>query len=647
LYYFICENKDGLPNIIQAADDFNLKPWRLKVLPAYDKAKDLRAWKEAQNMEGVLVACGERAARVVFDDYQAKLNKYRRLKEANRRCLSDPSKRKEFFKDLSSGHVVGRLRGFPIGKAVVIDIETNGLNPWAEDAKILSISISTSSNSYAIVTLSELQDWLALVQPELIIGHNLKFDMVWLAKFGIDISQYPIYDTMVVEHLTDENRPKSLESLIFRYTGFPNYWSNIDVTKLEEAELGLVHRYNGWDTAATFAVWEKQKFDKSALFNYEMGKLKALAKVELSGMKVDRDLLTKKMKEAEGEVFLANEEIRKEVPKLNPNSGQQIGKHLYEKLGIQPRWTDKGKYRTDNETLEIIQKEHNVPFLNSIISLRQYSKLLSTYYENINKFCDRDNFLHGNFNQAQVVTGRLSSSGTINFQNIPARNSQSVESLFCSRYNNGKIVKIDFSQMELRLLADLSHDKNMLEAFKKGEDFHEATAKNLGISRADAKTINFKIVYGGGTKEQEDAWFRSYPEAKKWREQTINYYKRYGHVKSPLGRIRHVKQSYKESFKEKLHKERQSHNSIIQGMASDLTMIALQLILAKPYNCINTIHDSIILDQPASFDVFDEEIIRNICEKEVSVYLKQHFGYQMEVPLRVDISIGFNWGECA
>jgi DNA polymerase-1 len=218
-----------------------------------------------------------------------------------------------------------------------------------------------------------------------------------------------------------------------------------------------------------------------------------------------------------------------------------------------------------------------------------------------------------------------------------------VESLFCSRFDQGRFVKIDFSQMELRILADLSGDEGMLEAFREGKDFHQATADRMDISRFNAKTLNFKIVYQGGSRDETERWFAAYPKARAWVQKQINIFKRKQSVESPLGR-RRILGPQKQNFKDRLHQERQAVNSIIQGMASDLTMVAL-ILLAEKYIVVNTIHDSILIDHNG-FDVCDENMMRDICENEVPKKLKEWFGYEIKCPLKVDIAAASNWGEC-
>jgi len=604
-----------------------------------------------------IFACGINVIRAVNNNWDAKLNTFRRSGNSIYN-VSNPLQKTDFLSDLETTNIElfpKNLNEFAGQEDfIVLDIETTGFYPWQSNSKIISISLSDGTKDIYVGSFKDLNNINHKFKDKKLIGHNLKFDLMWLKYFGIDLTSHVLYDTMVAEHLINENLDKGLDDLVFRYTNLRNYWKNINYNNLEK-DLDSTYLYNACDIYATRAVWQEQKKLKFSreLFSFEMNKLKALLDVQLNGMLVNRGLLAVKTAEARRIAKKAFEHIKLEMPDLNINSGPQLRTYFYETKGYPVSFkTDKGNPAVNADAIDKISKDYPDDIVAREIGiLRSNMKLVKTYYTNIFNNLDSKGFLHGNFNQASVVTGRLSSSGGVNFQNIPARDASAVESLFESRFPGGSICKFDYSQMELRLLADLSKDKAMLKAFNSGEDFHTATAKALGIDRQAAKTTNFRIVYGGGSEAEKENWFKAYPEAKAWVDKTIGEWRRRGISESPLGRTRHIQYSNKDSWNEQRHKERQSFNSIIQGMASDLTLIGLVLLhKCKDLNyvLINTIHDSILADIPELSGSEDSRIhyIKDVLENDVPKAVEKWFGYKLTVPLKVDCSFGKSWGSC-
>lgn len=626
-------------SIMDGSRILGIDDWEVYSIPeSLNKAKDFRKWYSS--LEGDFIfACGEKAIRIVTDDYNAKLNKYRRFETNDFYCCVDANDRAGFLKDIRSTKLNTDNVDYK-EEVYSLDLETSCLYPWDERAKILAISVNGKQ--------VKLEDLGNLPTNAIIIGHNLKFDLLWLKRFGLDLSFYELYDTMIAEHLIDENSSKGLEDLIFKYTNFQNYWHSIDLSNISNYNLEIINEYNNLDSAITYLVAQKQiEVLKSSisqeLFKFEMDKLRTLLQIEYTGMKVDRQRLLDKMKQSRQNL----EEMSKSIHKIgiNINSGKQVGRYLYETLSLPAEYTDKGQYKTDGETLEKLNKSTQSEFLSMIVKYRYTNKLFSTYYTNILNKLDNKDLVHSNFNQAQVVTGRLSSSGGLNFQNLPARNKEDVESLFISRYKNGTIVKLDFSQMELRILADLSKDKNMLEAFNSGKDFHQATADLMGMERHAAKTLNFKIVYQGGSRQETDAWFKAFPSARFWIELKKEEFYNDLKVVSPIGRTRHFSE-IKENIADRFHQERQACNSVIQGLASDITLLACWLLYLNEYKIINTVHDSIILDME-KWEENDKMFLEMLCEDEVKNQLEKKFNYKMVCPLKIDVQISNkSWGDC-
>lgn len=630
---FVIQKKtpERLSSIMDLARKYSIFPYEVVELgDAPLKAKVGRKWKEENIKEGDCVfACGLNPIKVISDNYDAKLNKYRRYQN----YVSDPENRVDFFSDFSSDSVKCAPDFSP--NIWFLDIETNGLNAFAKDAKILNIAINGK-------TVAEFPD----EDPALIVGHNLKFDLIWLKRFGVDLTKCELYDTMIAEHLIDENGKKGLDDLIFKYTTLDNYWHHIDFTK--EIEVNTLSKYNEMDTIATYMVWEKQSklLTDMTLMSFEMMKLKSLLEIELNGMKTDCSLLNEKLLLANSEKNSLETELKKTYPKMNFNSGPQLRYYLYTEKGYEiEEYTEKGNPSVDNKVLQTLSEKYPEDILlRDLSKLRTTSKIISTYYENINALVDNEAFLHGNFNQAQVVTGRLSSGGGINFQNIPARNKDAVETLFVSRYGkDGEIIKIDYSQLELRVLAELSRDRNMVAAFFSGVDLHTRTSELLGIDRQKAKTMNFRIVYGGGTREETEAWFNAYPGAKQWIDEQVAFYYQNGYTKSLTGRIRHLPPP-SDDWSEMKHIERQAVNSIVQGLASDITQMAIHKLLKMGFCVINTVHDSILIDILKGKE--DVSLLKLVCETFPIEYMDLTFNYKWECPLEVVIERGDSWGGC-
>jgi len=562
------------------------------------------------------------------------------------------------------------LASFPFaalkeGSPLSLDIETSGFNPYAANAQIHSVCLALDYDVAYVGSFAEFKELytlLAQMVPDLtIVGQNLKFDMLWLEAFGINCSTWEIRDTMVREFMRDENVAKSLDTLILRHLPFfTNYWAGFNYDRLGSGkplsvpELSTLYTYNGYDSCATLAVYDVQKVDDGRLEQFEMMKLKMLLKIETNRVHIDRVLLKKKKTQTKRSITKLEKTITKYLVSigkqdLNFNSSTQLRQHFFEDMGYTPVcMTPKGNPATNEEAIEALQRVHpDDVLLASLVESRAQSKLLATYYENIDAQCkDNDSpLIRCNYNQARVVTGRLSSDSP-NLQNIPSRDKEAVKSLFTSRFDNGVILEADYSQMELRMLADLSNDTAMMEAFDSNEDFHTSTANALGVSRQEAKTINFKIIYGGGSKAQTDMWFKAYPKAKAYMDLRKREWKQYEDVESLFGHRRHLGTCRGLSWAENGHKERQAVNFPVQCVSAQITCLAIHLIMEQfpPLLICNTVHDSIIIDVPSDINVVElAGYIQRIMEHEVVEWMYKELQYDVIVPLKADITCGPSW----
>ena len=397
--------------------------------------------------------------------------------------------------------------------------------------------------------------------------------------------------------------------------------------------------------------------------NFDRPLIAVLQKMEEEGIKVDANALLRLKVEFEAEIKKYEEEIYTLAgEKFNIGSPKQIGEILFDKMGIKPKKTAKGSYKTDAETLEMLAEEYELP--QKILDWRSFAKLKSTYTDSILKVLDKNSRVHTTFNQIVVNTGRLASSNP-NLQNIPVRTKEGrkIREVFVA--NDGyKIISADYSQVELRLLAAVADVKMLKEAFAKGVDVHaETAAKVFGLPyeyvdsehRRQAKAINFGIVYGisayglakqiGSTpdvaKRYIDNYFEVMPEIKAYMERTKEFAHRNGYVMTPFGRKCVISGINDSNQRTVAFAERAAINAPIQGGAADIIKLAMQKVDYKLQEenlrskILLQIHDELVLEVP------DEEV------EKVKTLLKATMEnvVKYDVDFAVDVGIGENWGE--
>lgn len=374
-------------------------------------------------------------------------------------------------------------------------------------------------------------------------------------------------------------------------------------------------------------------------FNLELPLVDVLTTMEDNGVMISKDKLEElgveyrfKLNNLESEIFkLANKEF-------NVSSPKQVAEVLFDDLGL---YQNK-KRSTSSEELEKLISMH--PIVSLILSYRKYAKLLSTYVEGLSNYIYEDGYIHAIFNQTQTQTGRLSSSEP-NMQNISVRDEESkyIRKAFYSRFEGGNILSIDYSQVELRVLASLSNDETLMESFAKGEDIHTATASAIFSLpkeminedlRRKAKAINFGIVYGisdWGLSEQVgitpkeakmfiEKYFETYPKIKEYLDNVVSFCKENGYVTTLYKRRRDVKEINSTSYMEREFGKRVAMNTPIQGTSADIMKIAMIKIYnyMKENNCksklIMQIHDELVFDLAPNEDHL-VEVFKNIMEE--------------------------------
>ena len=441
---------------------------------------------------------------------------------------------------------------------------------------------------------------------------------------------------------------------------------------LREVSLETQTNYAAEDADVTFQLYEVfspqlKKENLEELFHkVEMPLMKILAKMELAGISLDTDWLSKEsvdlendLRELEQKIFeLSGEEF-------NMNSPKQLGEILFEKLKLDPKAkkTKTGQYSTSEEVLQKLAYKHEI--IQHILKYRTYQKLKSTYVDALpSEIEPKDNRVHTTFSQTTAATGRLSSLNP-NLQNIPIRTArgQQIRGAFVAEEGK-KIISADYSQIELRLIAELSGEDNMIKAFQNGEDIHASTASKLfkipldqvdKTQRSQAKTVNFGIIYGQGAfalaeqtglsrteaKQMIDSYYENYPKLKIFMTEQVEKARKNGFVETILGRKRHLKDINSNNFVVRGHAERNAVNAPIQGSAADIikvAMIDIDRALSEggfKTKMLLQVHDELL------FEVPEEEIepIKALIKEKMESAVKT------KVPLIVEVGVGNNWLE--
>ncbi|APC96640.1 DNA polymerase I [Francisella frigiditurris] len=507
------------------------------------------------------------------------------------------------------------------------------------------------------------------------IAHNFKFDEKVLSKYGVQICG-DIHDTMIMAYVLKSTGRHDMDSLSkenLRIEPIP-YISIAGTGKKQQTldciEIEIVSEYAAEDADITFRLYNHflEKLKKEDVLyklykDVEMPLLLILNEMEKLGVKIDVEKLEQQSYDLQSKI----DELEKECfilcdQEFNLSSPVQLREILFEKMNLPAvKKTSGGQASTSEEVLQQLAEEYEVARL--IMEYRHLSKLKNTYTEKLPKMVDSNSRVHTSYNQTGTVTGRLSSSDP-NLQNIPIRSPQGrkIREAFVAE-EGFYIVAADYSQIELRIMADLSKDKNLLKAFNQGLDIHAATAaETLDIDikevtseqRRRAKAVNFGLIYGmsafGLAKQLEvsrseaqnyiDIYFNRYPAVKEYMQQAKDFAKKNGYVETILGRRLYLPEINSRNVPQRNAAERAAINAPMQGTAADIikkAMIAVKKDLVSKYNqnirMIMQVHDELV------FEVRKEKAetlaleIKNIMEQVVT----------LSVPLEVNVDIGDNW----
>lgn len=567
------------------------------------------------------------------------------------------------------------------------DTETTGLD--AQETEIVGLAFSWKESEAWYILFPENQDetsrWLSQLKPILEnpltekVGQNIKFDYQVLMQYGIR-THGRMFDTMLAHYLLHPDGAHNLNALAEAYLGYKMVpieqligMKGKEQRTMRSVDPQIQKEYAGEDADITLRLKkilepELIKADLFKLFvEVEMPLISVLADMERSGIRLDPDSLTEFSAELSKDIAILEEEILLLAGvKFNIASPRQLGTVLFEHLRIDPhaKRTKSGQYQTNEEVLTRLAGKH--PIIDKVIEIRGLKKLLNTYVDTLPGLIrERTAKIHTHFNQAIASTGRLSSINP-NLQNIPIREERGreIRKSFVPTGPDYTFLSADYSQIELRIMAHLSKDENMIAAFNRNEDIHTATAALINRipteevtrqMRTRAKTANFGIIYGissfglsqrlqisrGEAKNLIEGYFRSYPAVKSYMDSSVREAREKGFVTTLLGRKRYLPDIHSQNSVVRGNAERNAINSPVQGSAADIIKLAMirihkQMIRENLQSkMVLQVHDEL------NFDVFLPELTR---VKEI-VRHEMERAVQLSVPLVVDLGTGKNWLE--
>jgi DNA polymerase-1 len=582
---------------------------------------------------------------------------------------------------------MNKLRDFLLTTEILsLDTETTSTDPIS--AKLVGLSFAVKENEAYYVAISQ-NDETAQQQVDIFkplyenssitkVGQNIKYDMLVLSNYGIEVLG-ELFDTMVAHYVLS---PELRHGMDYMAEILLNY----NTVKIEEligekgknqknmSELSptLVYEYACEDADVTLKLKNvlEPKLKDIGLYdlfrNVEMPLIPVLTNMERNGARVDTAALEEISKDYTNRMNTLENEIHSIAGQdFNISSPRQVGEVLFDKLKIMenPKKTKSGQYVTSEDVLEKLA--HKSDIVDKILEYRGYKKLLGTYIDALPKLINpKTGHIHSSFNQTVTATGRLSSSNP-NLQNIPVRNENGKEIRKAFIPDEGcEFFSADYSQIELRIMAHMSQDANMIEAFREGDDIHAATAAKIykkplsevtKEERRKAKTANFGIIYGitvfglaerldvsrGDAKELIDGYFDNYPDVKKYMDKSIAMAREKGYTETVFKRRCYLPDINSHNSVVRGYAERNAINAPIQGSAADIIKVAMARIYSR-FRAEN-LHSKMIIQvhDELNFSVFPEE--KQTVEKIVIEEMEN--AYRMSVPLIADCGWGKNWLE--
>ena len=571
--------------------------------------------------------------------------------------------------------------------SVCFDTETTGLK--ALEVELIGISFSWETGKGYYVSFPDdqsetkaiLEEFRSFFENKSIekIGHNLKYDIKVLSNYGMPVKG-PLFDTMIAHYLINPDMRHGMDILAETYLNY----QPVSITKLigkkgknqlsmRDIPLNDQTEYAVEDADITLQlkkhfIEELKKGNVIKLFNeIELPLVSVLTAMEIEGINLNTDFLNELSIHLTDDINRLEKTIFDQAgEEFNIASPKQLGVVLFEnmKLVDKPKKTKTGQYSTAEDVLSNLSKDHEI--IANVLEYRQFKKLQSTYVDALpNEINPNTGRVHTAYAQAVAATGRLSSTNP-NLQNIPIRTERGkqVRKAFIPRDQNHVLLAADYSQIELRIIAALSEEETMIEAFKNGEDIHASTAAkvfNVPLNevtreqRSNAKTVNFGIIYGVSafglsnqtdltrkeSKELIDLYYETYPKLKNYMSAQVDFARDNGYVETVLQRRRYLKDINSRNAIVRGAAERNAVNAPIQGSAADIIKIAMINIFKQfekegfKSKMLLQVHDELVFDAHKD----ELEIIKPIIKYEM-----EH-AFEMIVPLDVEIGIGENWLE--
>ena len=570
--------------------------------------------------------------------------------------------------------------------SVCFDTETTGLK--ALEVELIGIAFSFEIGKGYYVSFPENQEETASILEEFRpffeskiekIGHNLKYDIKVLSNYKMPVKG-KLFDTMIAHYLINPDMRHTMDMLAETYLNY----QPVSITELigKNGKNQLSMRVVPIAEQTEYAVEDaditlqlKEHFTKelesgnvTKLFSdIELPLVSVLTAMEIEGINLNSNFLKELSVALTDDIIRLEKSIYEQAgEEFNIASPKQLGIVLFENMQLvaKPKKTKTGQYKTGEDILSFLAKDHQI--IRDIQEYRQYKKLQSTYVDALpNEVNPNTGRIHTQYMQAVAATGRLSSNNP-NLQNIPIRTERGreVRKAFIPRNENYVLLAADYSQIELRIIAALSEEENMINAFKNGEDIHASTAAkvfNIPLSevtreqRSNAKTVNFGIVYGvsafglsnqtdlsrSEAKELIDTYYETYPKLKAYMSAQVDFAREHGYVETVLKRRRYLKDINSRNAMVRSGAERNAVNAPIQGSAADIIKLAMIHIYNRfekeqfKSKMLLQVHDELV------FDVHKDEleIIKPIIKYEMEN------AFKMAVPLDVEIGLGKNWLE--
>jgi len=569
--------------------------------------------------------------------------------------------------------------------SVCFDTETTGLDPLT--AELVGIAFSweatkgfyipfTDNKEEAQALLEELRPFFEAEEIEK-IGQNLKYDIKVLDKYNIDVKG-PLFDTMLAHYLINPDMRHNMDVLAETYLNYTpvsiteligkkgkNQLSMRDVPLEKQTEYAVEDADITFQLAQHFRPELKEANTEKLFQDIEIPLLRVLADMELEGINLDKEFLNSLSEDLNNDISNLEKKIYEVAgEEFNIGSPKQLGEILFDKLKLvdKPKKTKTGQYSTAEDVLSFLAKDHEI--VQNVLDYRGLAKLKSTYVDALPEQVEPSTGrVHTDYMQTVAATGRLSSNNP-NLQNIPIRTERGrqVRKAFIPRDENYTLLAADYSQIELRIIAALSEETTMIEAFKHEEDIHASTASkvfNVPLDevtreqRSNAKTVNFGIIYGVSAfglsnqtdlsrkeaKELIDTYYKTYPKLRNYMSEQVDFARENGYVSTVLGRRRYLKDINGSNAIVRGAAERNAVNAPIQGSAADIIKIAMINIHKKleegnyKSKMLLQVHDELV------FDIYKPEL------EELQTLIKSEMenAYKIAVPLDVEVGLGDNW----